>query len=274
MSSIECHILDTGYCLAHESVMIRGGRHTLVDCHALVALLRHPQHGWGLWDTGYAPRMVALTRTWPWRAYGLATPLRTQPEQAAVAQLAQFGLAAADIKWIVLSHLHADHIAGVLDFPQAELIVARAAYAGVAHLTGLRALRRAFIPDLLPNDFAARARFISDFPDLPLPALGGTYDLFGDGLLRLVDLPGHARGQLGMLVATAERQLLLAADGAWMRRAYRERRMPSPITRLIVDDWAAVGTTLEQLHDFALARPEVTIIPTHCPEAFDEEVRR
>ena len=76
-----------------------------------------------------------------------------------------------------------------------------------------------------------------------------------------------------MLVQTAQRQILLAADGAWLSRAIRENRSPHPLTRVFVDDWRAVRQTLARLHTFAQAQPDITIIPTHCPEALRREVQ-
>lgn len=271
-SRVVCHILDTGHCLAHESMMLRGGRRQLVECHALVALIEHPRHGWGLWDTGYAPRMEQATARWPYTLYRRATPLRLRPELAVAAQLPRWGLAPHDIRWVILSHLHADHIAGLLDFPGARIILTAQAYTGVAGRRGLRALARAFIPSLLPADMAERASLISTFDDPPLPALGPTHDLFGDGTLRLVQLPGHARGQVGLLAQTAERRVLFAADGAWLTRAIDERRPPHPLTYLLVDDGRAVRSTIERLHAFARQHPDVAIIPTHCPAAYAREV--
>lgn len=272
MSIVTCHIVDTGYCVAHTHHIIQGGSREVLVCHSLVALIHHPQRGWGLWDTGYAPRMQDLIRRWPWWLYGQMTPLHMLPELAVIAQLPRFALTPEHIRWIVLSHLHADHIAGLLDFPHATLFVTESAYRSVAHLSGIQALRRAFIPELLPADFVERAVWVGDFNAAPLPDLGATHDLFGDGALRLVDLPGHARGQIGMLVTTAERQILLAADGAWMTQAIRERKPPSQLTAFIVDDWPAVQTTLDRLHNFALACPGVALVPTHCPEAYIREV--
>ena len=54
--TLECHILDTGYCLARENHILRGGSQRMIACHSLVALLGHPQYGWSLWDTGYAKK--------------------------------------------------------------------------------------------------------------------------------------------------------------------------------------------------------------------------
>lgn len=268
--TLRCHVLDTGYCLASESMMIQGGRRTTIECHALVALLHHPQRGWLLWDTGYAPHMLAETEHLPFRLYRRMTPLRLRPELAAAAQLARFGLAPAGIGTIIVSHFHADHVAGLRDFPAAQFVTSRAAYDDFASRRGFSALRRGYVPALVPADFARRAELLDPPAGQPLPGLGPTHDLFGDGSLLLVALPGHARGQLGMLANTERGRVLFAADGAWMRRAYRELRPPHPITNLLVDDVAAVRDTLAGLHAFALACPDVTIVPTHCPEAYAE----
>lgn len=264
---LRCRVLDTGYCLASEHHLLRGGRRRTIQCHSIVALLEHPVHGHLLWDAGYAPRMLQVTRGWPWFLYRRVTPLRLKPELAVVAQLKRRGLKAADVRFVVISHFHADHIAGLQDFPRAHFIASAAAYADVAKRRGLRALRRAFIPALLPSDFQERATLLSGFAGPSLPGLGATHDLFDDGSMLLVEMPGHARGQLGLLVHTDRGRILFAADGCWLTRSIRERLPPHPITRLFVDDWNAVRTTIEGLHTFARHCPDVLIVPTHCPEA-------
>ena len=270
--TVQCSILDTGYCLAWEDHVLQGGQHRRIACHSLVALLHHPEHGWLLWDTGYAPRMLEVTRRLPFRLYRYATPLRLRPELAVIAQLQRRGLAAKDIRRVLISHFHADHIAGLCDFPAAEFIATQAAYDDIAAREVFGALRRAFIPALLPADFAARATLLPAFESSPVSAPGPTHDLFGDGSLVLVALPGHARGQMGLLVHTQRGRILFAADGCWLRRSIRERRPPSRLTHLIVDDPCAVQTTIEKLHVFATSNPDVIIVPSHCPEAFAEEV--
>ncbi|MCW5849441.1 MAG: MBL fold metallo-hydrolase [Anaerolineae bacterium] len=270
-SLVRCLVLDTGYCLASESHMMQGGERRTVECHALVALLEHPVHGWTLWDTGYAPRLLQATTRWPYRLYRLATPLRLDPTLAVAAQLPRLGLQGGDVRRVVLSHLHADHIAGLRDFPTAEWICTQAAYEAVAGRRGLSALRRAFIPALLPDDFATRATLLPQFSRPSLPGLGPTHDLLGDGTLRLVALPGHARGQVGLLAQTTDGPKLFCADGAYTTRSIRERRPPARLTSFYVDDWRAVHTTLDGLAAFAAACPEVALVPTHCPEALARE---
>ncbi len=272
--ALECHIFGTGHCLASERHLIRGGRRVKVACHSLVALLRHPTHGWLLWDAGYALRMLEETRRLPYRLYRAITPLRLRPELAAVEQIKRWGLITPDIGQVIISHFHADHIAGLRDFPRARFIASVSAYQSISGRRGFSALRRGMIPALLPEDFENRADLLPDFSGSALPGLGPTHDLFGDGSLILVNLPGHARGQIGMLAQTAQGKILFAADACWLARSIRERKPPHPITNLLVDDPHAVRTTIDHLADFAQAHPGITIIPSHCPETFAHEADR
>ena len=269
---LTCHVLDTGYCLASEHTLLRGGARRTIHCHALVALLHHPEHGWLLWDTGYAPHMWRATERMPYRMYRSMTPLRLDPQLAIAAQLPHYGLIPNDIKRVLISHFHADHVAGLRDFPNAELIATQRGYDDVRPRRGMRALLRGFVPALLPTDFAQRATLLPPFGGPELPPFGPTHDLFNDGSIKLMALPGHARGQIGMLAHTTRGPILFAADGAWLTQAIRERRPPARSTYMVVDDARAVEATLDRLHEFSVANPDVTIIPTHCPQAYAREV--
>lgn len=270
MADVTLRILDTGYCLASEHMVLQRGARREMHCHALVGLLHHPTFGYTLFDTGYAPRMLQATAQWPWRFYRHMTPLRIDPALALAVQLPRIGVPLDAIQRIIISHFHADHVAGLHDFPTARLIVTAEALVQAQTRKGIAALVCGILPALLPADLVARATVLPAFGGPALPGLGPTHDLFGDGSVRLVQLPGHARGQIGALVRTSEEPVLFAADGAWLRRAIRERRPPSRITNLLVDDPRAVRTTLDALHAFMVAHPEVRIVPTHCPEVYAE----
>jgi glyoxylase-like metal-dependent hydrolase (beta-lactamase superfamily II) len=264
-----CHILDTGCCLASEHHMIAGGARNTIECHALAILLHHQTAGWILFDTGYHPRMFDATERWPYRLYRRLTPLRIAPEKAAIAQLPRFGLRPDDIGTVILSHFHADHLSGLKDFPNARILASADGYAAVNGRKGWSALRRAFLPDLMPPDFAARFQPVLRFDGLELPPLGPTHDLYGDGSLLLVPLPGHARGQMGLLAVLPGRPHFFIADAAYLTRSIRENRPPHPLTMVtFADNGAGVRATLSKLHMLHTSRPEVVFVPTHCPEAF------
>jgi glyoxylase-like metal-dependent hydrolase (beta-lactamase superfamily II) len=169
------------------------------------------------------------------------------------------------VRTIVVSHLHADHIAGLIDFPEATFVIPRAALELQQSVRGLDAVRRGVLQRLFPADLAARAQVIDSIAGAPLVHLGATHDLLGDGSIRLVAMPGHARGQIGALVRSTRGDVLLCADGAWTSQAYQELRPPHWLTGAMQDDMPALRSTLAALRAFAVARPDVTILPTHCP---------
>ena len=263
-TTVTVALLDTGYCTTHASLIARGTGWATVRCAAPAFLIGHPDHGPLLFDTGYGPRLRDAFAHYPERFYRYATP--TTFGTPAVAHLARRGIAAADVGAIIVSHLHADHVAGLCDFPRARFVVTADALALQQAVRGVAAVRRGIVQSLFPPDFAARAHVVPTFADAPLPHLGDTHDLFGDGTVRLVPLPGHARGQMGALVRTATGELLLAADGAWSTQAWREQRPPHWITSAMQDDLTALRATLGAIREFAAARPDVRILPTHCQE--------
>jgi glyoxylase-like metal-dependent hydrolase (beta-lactamase superfamily II) len=275
--TVKCHVFSTGYCLASEHQVLQGGKRVPLYCHALVALIQHPAEGYLLFDTGYALRRLrAATKRFPYKFYRRAAPFFTSADEAAVSVIShRFGITANHIRTIILSHFHPDHLSGLGDFPEARILASVDGYLEASRLTGVRALTKGLLPELLPADFVTRAELLPTvFTDEPLPHLGPTKDLFGDGLLRLVRLPGHARGQIGLLAETERGPVFFVADAAYMRQSIQEDRPPHRMTNLFTESADSVKETLHRLHLFAKERPEVCLIPTHCPEAYKEWTSR
>jgi glyoxylase-like metal-dependent hydrolase (beta-lactamase superfamily II) len=261
---IKLWFLNSGFCTVSEHHIMQGSPKRLVKAHALAMLLEHPKEGLILFDTGYAPRVLEAFNSFPYSIYGRLTPTTTQKDWSVVSQLATLGFSAQDIRYIIVSHLHADHISGLKDFPKATVILSKKA-SGLLSLKGFAALKHGFLPMLFSQD--SRVKIVDHFSDESLDGLGNTCDLFKDGWVRLVDLPGHARGQIGALIQTVRGSALLAADGAWTSQAFRENRSPHSLPlRLAFDNAAETLETLKGLHRFYQRYPEIKIIPTHCPE--------
>jgi glyoxylase-like metal-dependent hydrolase (beta-lactamase superfamily II) len=262
--------LEAGHTSHPEMTVIAGGSPRPIRFGSSVAVIEHPYHGVILFDTGYSERFYAETQRFPNRIYAMITPVTVGPEDSAVAQLRRRGIDVDDVRTVVLSHFHADHVGGAADFTHAEYVYQRAAYAAVRDRGALGRIAAGFLPGLLPADFETRSRPLdaSDARDgVGLAPYDRGWDLCGDGSVVLVDLPGHARGHSGLIVRATDGEWFLVADACWTSRSYREQRMPSRVAGLIMDSWGEYRRTLGGLHAFSERHPDIRIVPCHCAEA-------
>lgn len=267
-------VLRVGHCTHPECLALRGGGLRSATFPALVGLIRHPDAGALLFDTGYADHFLRATDAFPERLYRWATPVTLPPEECLLPQLARHGLAAHEIAGVFASHLHADHIAGLRDLPRARIWCGDAALRFARGHGRLARLRKATLLDLLPDDADTRLSTIESLPRIPLPtgwqALGDGFDLLGDGSLRAVPLPGHARGHFGLLLRHEDdREVLLAGDATWRIDDARHAHAPSAATRSLSDDWTLQHATLANLQAVLdTGDDDRVVLPSHCAESY------
>jgi glyoxylase-like metal-dependent hydrolase (beta-lactamase superfamily II) len=273
MKTIEIFLDVAGHCLARESHSIRGGRRKRSRFYAIYALIHHPAHGWVLFDTGYARRFYDATRHFPNRLYRMATRVFVNEADEVKSRLGRFGLSPADIAHVVVSHFHADHIGGLKDFDRAVIHCSKNAFQQAIKTGRHTAFTRGILTSLIPGNLEQRVRFIEDEGILLTDKyFGTTYDLFGDGSLIIVPLPGHAAGQIGLRLHTREKAYFLVADACFYLESIRSMVMPGNTVRIISHSWKDYRSTLMKLHAFYVAHPEVTIVPSHCPETYSRVI--
>jgi len=243
-----------------------------IEFPALAGLIVHPEYGPILFDTGYATHFMHATTPFPERLYRWATPVTLPAQQTLAAQLQRFGCAPSDIGLCVISHFHADHIAGLRDLPNARFICTATGYARMAESKRIGGLMQGLLPVLLPVDFQHRVQFAEHQPKItlsaPWQAFGEGFDLLGDGSLIGIALPGHAAGQMGLLLQDqAGRDVFLCADACWSHAAFQELRMPSLLARPLMDDWRTYRQTITCLHTLAGRHAELVILPSHCEQS-------
>ncbi|MET3132698.1 glyoxylase-like metal-dependent hydrolase (beta-lactamase superfamily II) [Oxalobacteraceae bacterium GrIS 1.11] len=240
-----------GHC-SHPSCMVLKGSGLQSLCFPSRAYLIETRRGLFLWDTGYAERFRAATSRGVYRLYSWVTPVAFEPADSLHGQLRAHGVEPRDIDTLLLSHFHADHIAGMRDFPGARLMCSQPGWEAVRRLSGVGALRRAFVPELLAPDIEARLVFVESCAAQALPAQLQPFahgrDISGSGEIFIVDLPGHAIGHIGAFVREDHGWTLLASDAAWVAQSYQQFRGPSELSFLIQDRRASYYATLAKLH--------------------------
>ena len=241
------------------------------DFPALPALLIHPVEGPILFDTGYAPAFSAATDPFPERFYRWLTPMQLPAGHDAAARCRALGFDPHDVRHVVVSHFHADHVAGLHAFSAARIHCARSGLSAAMRGGRWRSVCGGVLRGLLPADIASRARFFEEAAavDLPRALLPFTRaaDVLGDGSLLAVELPGHCPGHWGLLVADAHKGLhFLVADAAWSSEAIRRNLSPPRLTTAFLGTTDATRRTLASLHALAARNPDVLLTPYHCSE--------
>ncbi len=226
-------------------------------------------------DTGVATRGQMMGA--PVAARRLHLLLRAGGTPSLADGLAARGLAPDDIRHVVLTHAHHDHMGGLLNVPGAAIHATPDAAAALRQPP--RGHRAAYVAALAPPDFDTRLRPVTArAPVPPLLAAAGFDTAFAllPGLVA-VPLPGHAAGQIGVWIDDAETgsgadgtayrgPLLLAADAAW-RACHLDpdtgaRSMP-PWARVAQESPRAWAETLRRLRALRRLAPSVPVVLTH-----------
>lgn len=177
------HLLSGGRLRMRKSIfMANADKSETIELSVCCALLRHAQ-GNVLFDTGCHPDVAEQGEA---RWGGLArlmTPIMSSGDNV-VNALATVGLTCDDIDVVVCSHLHPDHCGCNTFFKRASFIIHRkeveAARAEGAQAQGYLAVEWE--------------------QDAPIDLVERERDVFGDGRIVLLPLPGHTPGTTGALV--------------------------------------------------------------------------
>jgi N-acyl homoserine lactone hydrolase len=252
MQDIRLYFLQSGCqrCKVHNIRMNQGAG---ADFEIPVPwfLLTHPK-GNVVIDGGLAVEGLADPRAYWGDAIDDYQPLLTE-DQGCRAQLTALNIAPETIRFVLLSHLHADHTGGIGRFPNATHIVQRKEY------------EYAFAPDWFAAGAYARQDF--DKQGLRWHFLEGRvtdgYDLYDDGVLRMIHTPGHSVGHQSFLVTLPSAvPVLLAVDAAYTMDHWNERALPGFMASAV--DAVRSVQKLRAIADQCSA----IVVPGHDPDAW------
>jgi glyoxylase-like metal-dependent hydrolase (beta-lactamase superfamily II) len=162
----------------------------------------HPE-GVCLFDTGQSARASRAGYHPSWHPYLRLARFELEPEDEVAAQLDPHA-----VRWVVLSHLHTDHVGGLSAFAHAEVLVTRTEW---ERASGVSGRLRGYLPQHWPSGLVPR---LVDFSGSPAGPFLASYDIAGDRRLLMVPLAGHTPGHAGLLV---DGETLLAGDASEVR---------------------------------------------------------
>lgn len=267
------HHFQAGYCTHPSCVATRRVKGKLFEqCEfpARVFLIEANNRFW-LVDTGYSNHFFDASKG-IYSLYRKVTPVYFNDSEHIHHQLKNFGLSQNDLSGIILSHFHADHIAGLKDFPTQTFIGSQTAFDFLKNKTGLSALKHGFLPKLMPIDFENRFIPYESFPniinnlptELQVNQLNMAFALpNSNNEIIIVPLEGHAIGHIGVLVLTDNGWELIAGDAAWSDENYTDDNYPSPISYLIMHNVQSFYHSLNYLKQLHNRNPNLKIHLSH-----------
>ncbi len=182
---------------------------------------------------------------------------RIAKRQAIDEQLAVLGIKPSGLDYVLLTHLDCDHANGLRQVSDAKKIL-------VAN--------DELSPRNLRKGLAERIRYQSrwwdgthlegfDWNGGEGPA-GKSFDLFGDGSVVMVNIPGHSAGQCAVKLTNAEGKfVLLFADGGYARKSWEEL-----ITSGISQDKALQKKSLQWIREQSLSPGCIESLANHDPD--------
>ena len=169
-------------------------------------IIDHPM-GLIVYDTG---NNVAIsdgncTSHWNEGFCGLLQPSQTRAD-VIDKQLEKVGFSAGDVKIVITSHSHLDHIGNIEMFPDA------------IHVIQKKELYQAWWPEKFQRGGAHVVADYDDARDFTYFELDGDYDLFGDGSVIVISTPGHTLGHQSVKVKMHDTgTVILTQDAVWVK---------------------------------------------------------
>jgi glyoxylase-like metal-dependent hydrolase (beta-lactamase superfamily II) len=267
---MKIHAIQTGTVQVHERQRSGAGRglmrfaNTLLDrtwsppLPIYAWVVEHPE-GLLVVDTGETARAADPGYFPRWHPYfRMGVREQVWPEDEVGPGMRALGLDPADVRWVVMTHLHTDHAGGLSHFPDAEILVSKEEF---AEARGLAGRLRGYLPNRWPAAFDPtlvpfRPKAFGPFP--------WSYSLTRSRDVHLIPTPGHTRGHLSVAVELGHRIIFFAGD-----TSYTETNMRHGVVDGVASLGGGEGTaakTLGRIRSLAAER-SVVYLPSHDPQS-------
>lgn len=217
--------------------------------------IEHPE-GLIVVDTGDTARTGEPGYFPGWHPYyRFGVRMHVQPEDEIGPQLQARGLEPAEVRWLIMTHLHTDHAGGLSYFPRAEILLARHEFQAARGLLGrMFGYLNQYWPDW----------FNPTLVDHTGPALGtfpASQPVTQAGDVHIVPTPGHAPGHQSVVLEIDGQTFFFAGDVS-----YTLDLLHAGVVDGVTQDTATYRRTQEQVRAFLEARQGI-YLPSHDPQS-------
>jgi glyoxylase-like metal-dependent hydrolase (beta-lactamase superfamily II) len=193
---LDCGSLEVDLSTFSDTGLYAGQKRTLTSsCY----LIRNGDQ-YLLWDTGLDGALAGKPRDKD----------GSQLKERLVTQLARIGVKPGDVKYVGISHYHFDHTGQAADFPSATLLIGKKDFEVVK---SREQLAPRFAPWLTGGG--------------KVEEVARDKDVFGDGRVTMLGLPGHTPGHSALLVRLSSGPVLLSGDQYHFAEQVGNRGVPT-----------------------------------------------
>lgn len=166
-------------------------------------------------------------------------------------RLEHMNLSSNELDYVILTHLHADHVSGVKHVAKAKKILTsdvewQAAQRGLGYVKSMW--------EGVPVETFR-------FHDISFGPFERGYDLFNDGSILLVHTPGHSKGQVSVMISTEGGWVLLASDVGYSEKSWKQQILPG-----VTVDKGDAHKSLAWVRDFSTREDCRYVVANHDPD--------
>lgn len=234
MDKIKIHVLHTGEVCVSPDLPFGGENCNLVKASGIfgkkeerlwlpvsVYLIEHPKAKILVdcgWNRDMSPNGTfdksAQIKSLGSRLLYLVNQGKIEKGAAVDEQLSKLGLKPSDLDYVLLTHLDCDHANGLSLVKDAKKILVSADEVTCAKKHSAVRYKSKWWRGVNLTEF--------EWNDTEGPG-GKSYDLFGDGSIELINIPGHADGLFAVKIKNEKgKYVLLFSDGGYAEKSWKE----------------------------------------------------